>query len=64
MTGLAILARSGLFSGNAPSTSHLVTKLFIGDYDARSVREKKADTFLDVLTLDQMRADTPDFDLG
>jgi phospholipase C len=41
-----------------------VTKLFLGDYDARSVREKKADTFLDLLTLDQMRTDAPDFDLS
>ncbi|MES1255397.1 MAG: alkaline phosphatase family protein [Acidobacteriota bacterium] len=41
-----------------------VTKLFLGDYDDRSVREKHADTFLDLLTLDQMRADTPDFDLS
>ena len=41
-----------------------ITKLLIGDYDARSVREKQADTFLDLLTLDQMRTDTPDFDLG
>jgi len=41
-----------------------VTKLFIGDYDDRSVREKQAETFLDLLTLDRMRTDTPDFDLG
>ncbi|PYR53037.1 MAG: hypothetical protein DMF89_00775 [Acidobacteria bacterium] len=41
-----------------------ITKLFIGDYDNRSVREKRAETFLDLLTLDQMRTDTPDFDLG
>ncbi len=41
-----------------------VTKLFIGDYDQRSPREKQAEMFLDLLTLDQMRTDTPDFDLG
>ena len=33
-----------------------VTRLFIGDYDDRSVREKTADTFLDLLT-DDKRAD-------
>ena len=41
-----------------------ITKLFIGDYDNRSEREKRAETFLDLLTLDQMRTDTPDFELG
>jgi hypothetical protein len=40
------------------------TKLFIGDYDARSIREKNAETFLDLLTLDVMRTDTPDFELA
>ena len=29
----------------------------------RSPREKAAQTFLDLLSLDQMRTDTPDFDL-
>jgi phospholipase C len=38
-----------------------VTSHFIGDYDARSPREKAAETFLDLLTLDTMRTDTPDF---
>jgi phospholipase C len=41
-----------------------VTKFFIGAYDDRSVREKNAETFLDLLTLNTMRTDTPDFDLG
>jgi phospholipase C len=41
-----------------------VTECFVGDYDDRSVREKRADTFLNLLTLDAMRTDTPDFDLG
>ncbi|HEX3701912.1 MAG TPA: alkaline phosphatase family protein [Vicinamibacterales bacterium] len=41
-----------------------VTKFFLGAYADRSPREQKADTFLDLLTLDQMRTDTPDFDLS
>jgi len=41
-----------------------VTKLFVGDYDKRSDREKAADTFLDLLTLDVMRTDAPDFVLA
>ena len=46
-----------------------VTDLFIPGFDntpnGRSVREKASERFLDLLTLDQMRADddTPDFDL-
>jgi phospholipase C len=40
-----------------------VTKFFLGDYDQRSPREKAADTFLDLLTLPQMRDDTPEFQL-
>jgi len=39
-----------------------VTKFFLGDYDQRSPREKKADTFLDLLTLDTMRTDAPEFE--
>jgi phospholipase C len=35
-----------------------VTKFFLGDYEARSPREKAADTFLDLLTLDTMRTDS------
>jgi phospholipase C len=40
-----------------------VTKMFIGAYEERTVREKQANTFLDLLTLDTIRTDTPDFDL-
>ena len=42
------------------------TRLFVPGFDAnndRSVREKGADTFLDLLSLNQMRVDAPDFDL-
>jgi phospholipase C len=39
------------------------TKLFIGDFADRSPREQSADTFLDLLTLTDMRTDTPEFDL-
>jgi phospholipase C len=35
-----------------------VTKFFLGEYDARSPREKAADTFLDLLSLDTMRTDS------
>lgn len=38
-----------------------VTNLFLGNYDERTVREKQAQTFLDLLTLNQMRVDAPDF---
>jgi len=41
-----------------------VTKVFIGPYDERSPREKAAETFDDLLTLDRMRTDTPEFVLG
>jgi phospholipase C len=41
-----------------------VTKYFIGDYAERSIREKQAETFLDLVSLDVMRTDTPDFDLS
>jgi phospholipase C len=34
------------------------TKFFLGDYDARSPREKAAETFLDLLSLDQIRTDS------
>ena len=40
-----------------------VTKFFLGNYNERSIREKAADTFLDLLT-DTMRTDAPEFDLG
>ena len=35
-----------------------VTKFFLGDYDKRTDREKAAETFLDLLTLDTMRTDS------
>ena len=38
-----------------------VTEHFLGDYDKRSPREKAAETFLDLITLDTMRTDCPDF---
>jgi phospholipase C len=41
-----------------------VTKFFLQNYDARSPREKAADTFLDLLTRGTMRTDAPEFDLG
>jgi len=41
-----------------------VTSLFLGAYDERSPREKSAQTFLDLLSLDVMRTDTPDFVLA
>jgi len=38
-----------------------VTEHFLGSYDQRSPREKAAETFLDLITLDTMRTDCPDF---
>jgi len=38
-----------------------VTEHFLGDYDKRSPREKAAETFLDLIDLDTMRTDCPDF---
>ena len=35
-----------------------VTKLFLGPFDERSPREKAADTFIDLLTLDKVRTDS------
>jgi phospholipase C len=40
-----------------------VTNFFLKTYEQRSVREKSADTFLDLLTLSTMRTDAPDFDV-
>ena len=37
---------------------------FLQTYDDRSPREKAAETFLDLLTLNVMRDDAPEFDLG
>jgi phospholipase C len=39
------------------------TSFFLKTYDDRSPREKAAQTFLDLLTLDQMRVDGPEFNL-
>lgn len=39
------------------SIPNTVTKFFLGDYDPRSPREKAAETFLDLLSLDTMRTD-------
>jgi phospholipase C len=41
-----------------------VTSFFLGAYDARSPREKAANTFLDLLTLDAPRTDCPFFHTG
>src|SRR6185369_7478314 len=40
-----------------------VTNFFLKNYEQRSVREKAADTFLDLLTLSKMRTDAPEFDI-
>jgi hypothetical protein len=40
-----------------------VTKHFLHDYEARSPREKAAETFLDLLG-ETKRRETPIFDLG
>ena len=40
------------------------TSFFLGQFDDRSPREKAAETFLDLLTLNIMRTDAPQFDLG
>jgi len=39
------------------------TKFLLGNLDDRSPREKAAETFLDLLTLDVVRGDAPEFDL-
>jgi phospholipase C len=39
------------------------TNFFLQNYEQRSVREKAADTFLDLLTLPKMRTDAPEFDI-
>jgi phospholipase C len=41
-----------------------ITKWLLQTYDDRSPREKAADTFLDLLTLNDIRTDAPEFDLG
>lgn len=40
-----------------------VTNFFLKNYEQRSVREKAADTFLDLLSLPKMRTDAPEFDV-
>jgi phospholipase C len=40
------------------------TKFFLQEFADRSPREKAAETFLDLLTLNTMRTDAPEFDLG
>ena len=41
-----------------------ITSFFLPQYDDRSLREKAAETFLDLLNLNVMRTDAPEFDLG
>jgi hypothetical protein len=41
-----------------------VNDFFIGPFDARSPREKDAETFLDLLSLPDMRTDAPIFKLS
>lgn len=41
-----------------------VTEFFFGPYDARSPREKDAETFLDLLSLPEVRTHTPIFQLS
>jgi phospholipase C len=43
------------------SIPNTVTNFFLGSFDNRSPREKVADTFLDLLTLDAPRTDAPVF---
>jgi phospholipase C len=40
-----------------------VTKFFLGSYPQRTKREAAADTFVDLISLDVMRTDCPDFDV-
>jgi phospholipase C len=44
-----------------------ITKFFMGDYSPRSPRETSANVFIDpannLLSLDTMRTDCPDFDV-
>ena len=59
----------GTVVGTEPVFEHAsipatATSFFLGHYDDRSPREKAAETFLDLLTLNTMRTDAPEFDLG
>ena len=61
--------RRGTVVGNTRVFEHAsipatVTSFFLQTYDARSPREKAAETFHDLLTLNDMRTDAPEFDLG
>jgi phospholipase C len=40
-----------------------VTKFFLGSYAQRTAREAAADTFVDLISLDVLRQDCPDFDV-
>ena len=46
------------------SIPNTVTDFFIGDYDARTDREKKSETFLDLLSLPEPRTDAFTFNIG
>jgi phospholipase C len=46
------------------SIPNTATKHFLGDYGPRSPREANSETFLDLLSLDVMRDDCIDFNLG
>ncbi|HEY1912924.1 MAG TPA: alkaline phosphatase family protein [Vicinamibacterales bacterium] len=57
-----VVGRDRVFEhASIPAT---VTTCFLGQYADRSPREAAASTFLDLLTLDAMRNDAPEFDLG
>jgi phospholipase C len=60
--------RRGTVVGNERVFEHAsipatVTNFFLGDYQDRSPREKAAQTFLDLLTLNDVRTDAPEFDM-
>ena len=59
--------RRGTVVGNNRIFEHAsipatVTQFFVGDYPDRTRREQAAATFLDLLTLNDMRGDAPEFD--
>lgn len=61
--------RRGTVVGNDRVFEHAsipatATTFFLGGYDDRSPREKAAQTFLDLLNLNDMRTDAPEFGLG
>jgi phospholipase C len=59
--GTVIGAQRVFEHASIPATA---TSFFLGQFDDRSPREKQAETFLDLLTLNTMRTDAPEFDLG